>query len=179
MAKISRQEARDILFGLLFETEFHGGENPTAVFELACNDRDIPADKYIRESFFGVISRSEILDATISRYAKGWRADRLSKVSRTVIRIAAYEMLFVEDIPMNVSISQAVELSVKYGEDNAKKFVNGVLSGLFKDIQAKGIETVLEESLSELEEKADAAEAEALESDAKEAEENAAESENV
>lgn len=146
MAKITRQEARDILFGLLFESEFHGGENPTRVFELACADREIPADKYIRDTFFGVISKSEILDAVIGVYSKGWRADRLSKVSRTVIRIAVYEMLFVEDIPMNVSISQAVELSVKYGEDRAKQFVNGVLSGLFKDVQARGCDVVISEA---------------------------------
>ena len=158
MAKITRQEARDILFGLLFETEFHCGENPSAIYELACSDREIPADKYIRDSFFGVISRSEILDSIISNYAKGWRADRLSKVSRTVIRIAAYEMLFIEDIPMNVSISQAVELSVKYGEDKAKQFVNGVLSGLFKDIQAKGVEAVLAEGAEALAAKANATE---------------------
>ena len=154
MAKITRQEARDILFGLLFESEFHGGENPTAVFELACADREIPADKYVRETFFGVISKSEVLDAIIGVYSKGWKADRLSKVSRTIIRIAAYEMLFVEDIPMNVSISQAVELSVKYGEDRAKQFVNGVLSGLFKDIQARGGEVVIAEAVSAVEAKA-------------------------
>ena len=163
MAKITRQEARDILFGLLFETEFHDGENPAAIYELACADRELPDDKYVRESFFGVISRSELLDATISKYAKGWRADRLSKVSRTIIRIAAYEMLFVEDIPMNVSISQAVELSVKYGEDKAKQFVNGVLSGLFKDVQAKGVEIILEDAQAELDAKAEAEEAEAVE----------------
>lgn len=148
MAKITRQEARDILFGLLFESEFHGGENPARVFELACADREIPSDKYIRDTFFGVISKSEILDAVIGVYSKGWRADRLSKVSRTVIRIAVYEMLFVEDIPMNVSISQAVELSVKYGEDRAKQFVNGVLSGLFKDLQARGCEAVISEAVA-------------------------------
>lgn len=177
MAKITRQEARDILFGLLFETEFHGGENPSEIYDLACNDRDIPSDKYIRESFFGVISRSEILDATISRYAKGWRADRLSRVSRTVIRIAAYEMLFVEDIPMNVSISQAVELSVKYGEDKAKQFVNGVLSGLFKDIQAKGVEAVITEAQADLEAKSNAVGEE--KGEAVEAEGSADEGENV
>lgn len=158
MAKITRQEARDILFGLLFESEFHGSENPTRVFELACADREIPTDKYIRDTFFGVISKIDVLDAVISVYAKGWRADRLSKVSRTVIRIAVYEMLFVEDIPMNVSISQAVELSVKYGEDRAKQFVNGVLSGLFKDVQARGCDVVISEAaeaVSAVEVKAD------------------------
>ena len=148
MAKITRQEARDILFTLLFETEFHVGEDPSAIYALACEDRDIPGDKYVRETFFGVISRSEILDAVISKYAKGWRADRLSKVSRTVIRIATYEILFIEDIPFNVSISQAVELAVKYGEDKAKQFVNGVLSGLFKDVQAKGNDAVILESVA-------------------------------
>lgn len=164
MAKITRQEARDILFGLLFETEFHEGENPTAIYELACADRDIPADKYIKETFFGVISKSAVLDDVISEYSKGWRADRLSGVSRTIIRIATYEMLFVEDIPMNVSISQAVELSVKYGEDRAKQFVNGVLSGMFKDIQAKGIDTVIAAAVAAIEAKAaKAAEAEQVE----------------
>lgn len=166
MAKVTRQEARDILFGLLFETEFHEGENPTAVYELACADREIPSDKYIRETFFGVISKSEILDAVIGVYSKGWRADRLSRVSRTVIRIATYEMLFIEDIPMNVSISQAVELTVKYGEDRAKQFVNGVLSGMFKDIQAKGAQAVIDEAVAAVEAKA----AEAKEVDETEAE---------
>ena len=134
MAKISRQEARENLFALLFEIEFRGGDDRVAIYETACENREIPNDKYIRESFFGILSKSDILDAVISRYSKGWRADRLSKVSRSIIRIAAYEMLFVEDIPSNVSISQAVSLSLKYGEDNAKKFVNGVLSGLFKQL---------------------------------------------
>ena len=179
MAKVTRQEARDILFGLLFETEFHEGENPTAVYELACADRDIPADKYIKETFFGVLSKSEVLDAVISEYSKGWRADRLSNVSRTIIRIATYEMLFIEDIPMNVSISQAVELSVKYGEDKAKQFVNGVLSGMFKDIQAKGNEAVIAEAIAAIEAKANAVEAEQAEEEAAETEPPEADGENA
>ena len=150
MAKITRQEARDLLFGLLFETEFRSGDEPATIYELACEDREIPNDKYIRETFFGIIFKSDILDAVISKYSKGWRADRLSKVSRTVIRIAAYEILYVADIPANVSISQAVELSLKYGEDKAKQFVNGVLSGLNKDVLARGLDTVIAEAAESL-----------------------------
>ncbi len=145
MAKITRKEARDVLFGLLFETEFKSGENPSAIYGLACADRDIPDDSYIKNTFFGVITRSELIDAVISRYSKGWKAERLSKVSRTVIRIAVYEMLFIEEIHPNISISQAVELSVKYGEDKSKQFVNGVLSGLFKDIDGKDVKLYIEE----------------------------------
>lgn len=148
MAKITRQEAREKLFCLLFETEFRAEDDPVKVYELACENREIPDDKYIRQGFFGILSKSETIDAVIGKYSKGWRSDRLSKVSRNVIRIAVYEMLYVEDIPMNVSISQAVELSVKYGEDKAKQFVNGVLSGLFKDVQAKGNDAVILESVA-------------------------------
>ena len=94
-----------------------------------------------------------MLDEVISEYSKGWRADRLSGVSRSIIRIATYEMLFIEDIPMNVSISQAVELAVKYGEDKAKQFVNGVLSGLFKDWESDGSEAIIAAAVASLETK--------------------------
>ena len=73
MAKLSRKEARDILFGLLFETEFKSGENPTEIYELACKDRDIPDDKYIKDVFFGVITRSALsirLSTDIQRAGK-------------------------------------------------------------------------------------------------------------
>ena len=150
MAKLSRKEARDILFGLLFETEFKSGESPTEINELACNDRDIPDDRYIKDAFFGVITRSALNDSIIDRYSRGWKSDRLSKVSRTVIRIAVYEMLFVEDIHPNISISQAVEFAVKYGEEKSKQFVNGVLSGLYKDIDGKDVGAYIEDMASKL-----------------------------
>jgi N utilization substance protein B len=143
MAKLSRKEARDILIGLLFETEFHAEKAHSEIYDLAVENREIPADKYIRETFFGIIAKSEAVDTVIGKYSRGWKADRLSNVSRSVLRIAVYEMLFMPDIPLNVSISQAVELSIKYGEDKAKQFVNGVLSSMNKDIQAMGIEAVI------------------------------------
>ena len=145
MAKITRAEARELLFGLLFETEFKNGENPTEIYELACRDREIPADAYIKNTFFGVITRADIVDAVITKYSKGWKAERLSRVSRTVLRIAVYEMLFADDIHPNISISQAVALAVKFGEDKAKQFVNGVLAGLFKDIDGKDIKEYIAE----------------------------------
>ncbi len=150
MAKITRAEARELLFGLLFETEFKNGENPTEIYNLACQDREIPADAYIKETFFGVITRAEIVDAVISKYSKGWKAERLSRVSRTVLRIAIYEILFVDDIHPNISISQAVQLAVKFGEDKAKQFVNGVLSGLFKDIEGKDVKEFIKETADAL-----------------------------
>ena len=98
MPEISRKEARRLLFALLFETEFKSEETPEAIYNSALEDRNIPEDEYIKSVFFGICQKSAELDAIISKYAKGWRADRLSKVSRSILRIAIYEMLFVEDI---------------------------------------------------------------------------------
>ena len=146
MAKISRTEARDNLFSLLFEVEFNREENPATIFSVSCDNREIPQDKYIKDTYFGVLSRAELIDRIISRYSQGWKADRLSRVSRTILRIAVYEILFVESIPANVSISQAVSLTLKYGEDKSKQFVNGVLSGFYKDVEIKGVEGVISEN---------------------------------
>ena len=138
MSEMSRKEARRELFSLLFEVEFKNDEAPDEVYARSCEDRDIPTDdKYIRGGFFAICEKSAELDTIISKYAKGWRADRLSKVSRTVIRLAVYEMLYT-DIPANVAVSEAVDIAKKYGEDKSRAFVNGVLASIVRDLEAKG-----------------------------------------
>lgn len=156
MAKLSRTEARDVLFGLLFETEFKCDDNPSEIYAMSCENRDIPDNDYVKNTFFGVISRVELIDAVISKYSRGWKSERLSRVSRTVLRIAIYEILFIDDIHPNISISQAVDLSLKYGEDKASQFVNGVLSGLFKDCEADGVDAVISEMAAAIGRSADA-----------------------
>ena len=143
MANIKRKEAREALFCLLFETEFKNAEGVDKVYEISSENREIPENAYIKNSYFEINAKSELLDSVISKYARGWKADRLSKVSRSVIRLAVYEILFCKDIPENVSVSEAVELAKKYGEDKARAFVNGVLSSIVKDVEAKGVEELI------------------------------------
>ena len=142
MSEMSRKEARRILFALLFETEFRSEELPETIYNSALEERSIPEDEYIRSVFFGICEKSAELDAIISRYAKGWRADRLSKVSRSVIRLSVYEILYA-DIPANVSVSEAVDIAKKYGEDKARAFVNGVLASIVRDVEAKGKDALI------------------------------------
>lgn len=148
MAKISRAEAREALFGLMFEVEFQTEASPEEIYARSCENREIPADAYIKKAFFGILSKREVVDAVIGKYATGWKAERLSRVSRSILRIAVYEILFEDDIHPNISISQAVSLSVKYGEDRAKQFVNGVLSGLFKDWEKDGAEAIIADGVA-------------------------------
>lgn len=138
MGQIKRKEAREILFGLLFEREFKKSESAEAIFELSSENREIPENEYIRKAYFGICENARMLDRLIGSYANGWKANRLSGVSRTAIRISVYEMMFFKDIPVNVSVSEAVEISKKYGEDGSRAFVNGVLSSIAKDIGALG-----------------------------------------
>lgn len=149
MANIKRKEAREALFCLLFETEFKNAEGADKVYEISSENREIPENAYIKNGYFEINAKSELLDAIISKYARGWKADRLSKVSRSVIRLAVYEILFCKDIPANVSVSEAVELAKKYGEDKARAFVNGVLSSIVKDVEAKGVDAIINSASEE------------------------------
>ena len=78
--------------------------------------------------FFVVMNELETIDSKISENAKGWKLERLSKVSLAIMRICVYEMLFCEDIPFNISINEAVELAKKFDYDKAPSFINGVLN---------------------------------------------------
>ncbi len=63
------------------------------------------------------------------------KLDRIANVDRAILRLAAYEMAYVEDIPVNVSMNEAIELAKRFGDDKATKFVNGVLSNIKSDIE--------------------------------------------
>ena len=74
----------------------------------------------------------ETIDKEISEKATGWTIDRMGKVDLAIIRLAVYEILFDESIPVGVSINEAVELAKKYGRDESGSFVNGVLAKFAK-----------------------------------------------
>ena len=135
MAKISRREAREILRGILFETEFRPDEDVNGVFALAVADREIPDNEYIRRGYFGIYDNIETIDGLISKYSKGWKTERMSKLSRSVLRLCVYEMLYEKDIPYSVSINEAVELSKKFDDDKARPFVNGILNSVKNELE--------------------------------------------
>ena len=137
MAKISRREAREILVGLLFETEFRKDEDVGGIFALAIEDREIPNDEYIRRSYFAIYDNVEKIDEVIGNNAKGWKTQRMSKLSRSILRLCVYEMLYEKDIPYSVSINEAVELSKKFDDDKARPFINGILNSVKNQLEAE------------------------------------------
>ena len=138
MSGIKRREARELVVALLFETEFKDGETVTEIYELSAENREIPDDDYIKRAYFGVCEHKEQIDALIGNNSRGWKTHRLTKLSRSIMRLAVYEMLFEEKIPNSVAINEALELTKKFDDPKAKAFVNGVLNSVKNELEANG-----------------------------------------
>ena len=134
---LNRREARSAVFELLFETEFKLDEAREAIFELSTDNREVEEDEYVRATYFGVCEHVAELDEMIGRHAHGWKTNRISKVSRSILRLATYEMLYCADIPASVSINEGIELCKQFDEEKAKGFVNGVLNAIKDEIEGK------------------------------------------
>ena len=133
----NRREAREAVFELLFETEFKRDEDIVQIYALSCENREIAEDAYIHDTYFGVCEHREEIDELINRHAKGWKTNRISRVSRSVLRLCTYELLYCTDIPASVSINEAIELSKKYDQEQARAFVNGVLNSVKNEISER------------------------------------------
>jgi len=143
MASITRPEAREEVFYLLFESEFQKDRAPEEIYAMAlearelaerCNERQA---SYIHDVYFGICEKKQELDEIISRHSNGWRPDRIVPVSRNLLRLCIYEMLYVDDVPTNVAINEAVELTKKFEEPKSKSFVNGILNSVKNELEAR------------------------------------------
>ncbi len=129
---MTRKEARDETFILIFEKLFSDA-SPEELLELATEVRDIVPDEYMKEVLKGVCEKTEELDSVISEKAIGWSINRISKTALAVLRLALYEIKYMESIPESVSINEAVELCKKYATQDDASFVNGILASVVKN----------------------------------------------
>jgi len=135
---MTRSEARCEAFKLIFQIEAHKEDFAQIVDIFAEENADIKkSDKkqfnYIISTANGAYANVADLDSAIeSNLTTDWKLPRLSRVSLAILRLAAYEILFVDDIPDNAAANEAVELAKLYDEDAAPAFINGVISGIIK-----------------------------------------------
>lgn len=136
---MTRKEQREATFELLFEREFRLEETPEEIFALSTENRDIDPikEKYIKDTYFGVIENQERIDALISEASNDWKVTRLSNATKSAIRLCTYEMLFCDDIPNTVSINEALEIVKKFDDPKSRAFTNGVLNKIKDLIEAK------------------------------------------
>ena len=89
---------------------------------------------YITGIVAGVVTHRDELNDHISRYSNGWKLERISRMCRAVMQVAMYEILYVEDVPANVAVSEAVELVRRYEDEDAVAFVNGLLGSFVRGL---------------------------------------------
>ena len=131
---MNRREAREQAFFLIFEKTFK--DDPLEeILEDAMMARDLEIDEFARRVFHGVEDNQHQIDAAIEENVIGWKKNRLSRVAVSVLRIALFEMLFEEEIPVGVSINEAVDLAKKYGTGDDASFINGVLGSVAKKLE--------------------------------------------
>ena len=134
-----RRAAREAVLALLFETEYHEDEAPETIYLRAAAARGIDTtDRYIRKEYYGIMEHLPTIDALLARHAKGWRTDRLSRVSRAVLRLGAYEVVYADKIPAPIAINEAVELAKKFDDPKARAFINGVLNAVKNELEQNG-----------------------------------------
>ena len=125
---MNRKTARENAFILLFEGVSKKDETPEEIFEKATVCRELECDDYVKNVFFGFYTNRRVIEECITGTLVGWKTERVSLPSRAIICLAIYEMMFMDDIPVKVSINEAIELAKKYDDDKAYVFVNGVLN---------------------------------------------------
>lgn len=124
---MSRRDAREIAFKLIFEYTFSGQEKRELLDEYtAAMDSDDVS--YISEVYFGVLSHYDELNTKITENIEKFALERLYKVDYSIMLLALYEIIYIDSIPYKVSVDEALKLAEKYSTEKSVKYINGVLS---------------------------------------------------
>jgi N utilization substance protein B len=127
----TRHKARIIALQALYEIDSVGRRADAVVERLLAEAELSAANKeMVRELVHGTISHREEIDAVIHKFAPAWPVEQIAMVDRNILRLAIFEILFDNKVPVKVAVSEAVELAKTFGSDNSSKFVNGVLGAV-------------------------------------------------
>lgn len=127
--RTARRKARKRALDILFEADLRGTE-PLATARDRLAQSDPPVPEYAVTLVEGVTERHARIDEILATYSEGWTLDRMPPVDRNLLRIAAYELLFRDDVPDAVAIDEAVNMARELSTDESPRFVNGLLGRL-------------------------------------------------
>ena len=125
----ARSKARKRALDLLYEAELRG-EPVLALLDQRAADASPPVVPYAAQLVRGVQDHRERIDELLAAHAEGWTLDRMPAVDRNILRIGVYELLWADDVPDAVAISEAVQLARSLSTDASPAFVNGLLARL-------------------------------------------------
>lgn len=132
---MGRINARENAMQLLYQMEINGDFTDEIINNYLKNNelRDNEID-YIQNIIPTTVENIKLIDEKIENYSSGWTIKRIAKVDLSALRIAVCEILFREDIPVEVSINEAIEISKKFSSEESCKFINGLLGSLVREL---------------------------------------------
>lgn len=149
---MTRSNARELAAHLIYELDYTDETPAQAIdsrfergyYDALAAENDIYAERpskkqmtYIRACVEGVAERKEEIDQYIAQYAIGWNLHRISRFTKAALRLAIFEILYIEDVPTGVAINECVELTRKYEEEEVVSFVNGILGSFARALKEK------------------------------------------
>ena len=147
---MTRANARELAVHLIYGQKFTGEEPQQVVttrlereyYAQLSAENDVYTERpsraqmrYIDTVVTGVANREEELDEQIRKFSIGWDISRISKLARCILRLAIFEILYVEDVPAGVAVSEAVRIAKKYNDDDTGSFVNGILGSFVRSLK--------------------------------------------
>ena len=151
---MTRANARELAVHLIYSQGFTGEEPDVVVatrlekeyYKLLSEENDVYEERpsraqlaYIDNVVAGVANRQEMLNDEIQKYSIDWDITRISRLARSVMQLAIFEILFVEDVPTGVAVSEAVRIAKKYDGDDTGSFVNGILGSFARSLDAEEV----------------------------------------
>ena len=150
---MTRSDARELAVHLIYSQTFTGYEPEEVVairlereyYKKLAEENEIYADNrphgaqraYIDSVVAGVTNRLDELNEVIQKFSIGWDVSRISRLARAIMQLAVYEVLWVDDVPTGVAISEAVRLAKKYDGDDTGAFVNGILGSFARSLNTE------------------------------------------
>jgi N utilization substance protein B len=146
---MTRANARELAVHLIYGRNFTGEEPEEVVavrlakeyYAKLSEENEVYAERpskaqmvYLDKVVAGVANREDDLNAQISKFAIGWDITRISRLTRAIMQLAIFEILYVEDVPTGVAVSEAVRLAKKYDGDDTGSFVNGILGSFARSL---------------------------------------------
>lgn len=129
-----RRRSREIILKLLYQKELNE-QDPEDMLEQFWHEREENEEVkiFVASIFCGVNESKDELDTWIMKYSKNWDLNRLNIIDKCILRLSVYELLHRKDIPPKVSINEAIDISKKYSNADAGKFINGILDKVSKE----------------------------------------------
>jgi N utilization substance protein B len=134
MSKISRRKAREEAVILLYQSDLLEKDIEKLITDETALGREI--NDFTSDIVRGVTINAKEIDTLIKRIVENWTLERIAIIDRNIIRVAIYEMLYKNEIPLKVSVDEAIEIAKELGQkEDTPKFVNGVLGKILVEIQ--------------------------------------------